>query len=429
VYPGCGLNGNVAILTLKEKIAIIGAGAAGCFAAANIPYRPGVEVTVFEKTGKALQKVKVSGGGRCNVTHECFDIPELILRYPRGRQLLKKSMHQFGPRQTIDWFQTRGVQLKAEADGRMFPVTDDSQTVIDCIWQEMMRNKVQVFYHKAITAIIPPSKSGNGMFALHFADTSVYSADAVLVAVGGLPKAEQYKWITSLGHTIQNPVPSLFTFNMPDNPVTELMGLSVPGVTVKIAGTKIIQHGPLLITHWGMSGPAILKTSAVAARELADRNYEFKVIINWLKDATDADIRETFLYQRREQGKQLVYNKSPFDLPRRLWEYLLKQCGVAPQVRWGDLPATAQNKLTEHLLRDIYQVKGKTTFKDEFVTCGGISLSGIDAQTMQSRLVPGLFFAGELLDVDGVTGGYNFQHAWSSGWIAAKHIASVSEKL
>lgn len=400
------------------KIAIIGAGAAGCFAAANIPYRPGVEVVVFEKTGKALQKVKVSGGGRCNTTHECFDIPELITRYPRGKQLLRKSLWQFSPRHTIDWFAERGVPLKTEADGRMFPVTDDSQTIIDCIWQQMMDNKVQVLYHKGVVAI----KKDNDRFIIHFADTSVYSADAVIIATGGFPKAEQYNWITAMGHTIQSPVPSLFTFNIPKHPITELMGVSVPQATVKIQGTKIAQQGALLITHWGMSGPAVLKTSAIGARELAGRNYDFGVIVNWLNDADDTTLKNTLAQLRKDHGKQLVHNKNPFDLPRRLWEFQLQQCGISESTRWGDLPATAQNKLIEKLLRDIYQVKGKTTFKEEFVTCGGIELSEIDPNTLQSRKVPGLYFAGEILDADGITGGYNFQHAWSSGWIAAHSI-------
>ena len=403
------------------KIAIIGAGAAGCFAAANIPYSEGIEVAVFEKTGKAMQKVKASGGGRCNVTHECFDIPEMVACYPRGKQLLRKSLYQFPPQHTIEWFESRGVKLKTEPDGRMFPITDDSQTIMDCIWQEMMRNKVQVYYHKAVTAI---QKRSSGGLELRFADTSVYHADKVLITSGGFPKAEQYKWITDLGHTIQPPVPSLFTFNMPKHPITALMGVSVPETTIKIAGTKITQQGPLLITHWGMSGPAVLKTSAIAARELADRNYEFQVVVNWLNNTTDADMKETIVHLRKEQGKQLVHHKNPFDLPKRLWEYQLQQCGVKEDTRWGDLPATAQNKLTEHLLRDIYIVKGKTTFKEEFVTCGGVNLAEIDPKTMQSRIVPGLSFAGEILDADGITGGYNFQHAWSSGWIATKNISN-----
>ena len=406
------------------KIAIIGAGAAGCFAAANIPYRPGVEVAVYEKTGKVLQKVKVSGGGRCNTTHDCYDIPELITRYPRGKSLLKKSLYQFGPQQTIDWFEARGVKLKTEDDGRMFPITDDSQTIIDCIWQEMMKQKVQMLYHKSVAKI----EKIKDQFILTFSDTSVASADAVLIATGGFPKAEQYKWIEALGHTIQSPVPSLFTFNIPKHPITELMGLSVPSATIKIAGTKISQSGPLLITHWGMSGPAVLKTSALAARELAYRNYEFQIVINWLGDMNDADMKDALVALRRDSGKQFVQNKNPFNLPRRLWEYMLQQCGISDETRWGDLPATAQNKLVEHLLRDLYSVKGKTTFKEEFVTCGGVTLSEIDPQTLQSRKVPGLYFAGEIVDVDGITGGYNFQHAWSSGWIVSQHISQPKKE-
>lgn len=402
------------------KIAIIGAGAAGCFAAANIPCLPGQEVSVFEKTGKAMQKVKVSGGGRCNVTHECHDVAEMLTAYPRGKQLLKKSLHRFGPAQTIEWFESRGVKLKVEEDGRMFPITDDSQTIIDCIWQQMMRNNVQVYYHKSVVALVRRSSES---WKIDFADGTTYEADKVVITTGGFPKPEQYKWIEATGHSIEPPVPSLFTFNMPGHPVTELMGVSVPDATVKIAGTKIAQTGPLLITHWGMSGPAILRTSAVAARELADRNYTFQVVINWLTDMNDADLREMLLQMRKEQGGQLVQNKNPFGLPRRLWDYLLHKCSIRDETRWGELPSVAQNKLVEHLLRDLYPVAGKTTFKEEFVTCGGVTLSEIDPQTMESRIAPGLYFAGEILDADGITGGYNFQHAWSSGWIAARSIA------
>ncbi|MES2702535.1 MAG: NAD(P)/FAD-dependent oxidoreductase [Bacteroidota bacterium] len=401
------------------KIAIIGAGAAGCFAAANIPAGSGIEVAVFEKTGKVMQKVKVSGGGRCNVTHECFDIPELVTRYPRGKQLLRKSLYRFGPQQTISWFEERGVKLKTETDGRMFPITDDSESIIGCIWQQVMRNKVEVFYHKSVASI---EKNASG-FVIHFADTSVHHADRVLIATGGFPKAEQYKWIMATGHPIQSPVPSLFTFNMPGNPITELMGVSVPNATVKISGTKIVSAGPLLITHWGMSGPAILKASAIGARELAEKNYEFQAMVNWTGDLTDTDIRDTIGRLRKEQGKQQVSGKNPFDMPRRLWEYQLLQCGINEDTRWGDLPAAGQNKLVERMVRDTYAVKGKTTFKEEFVTCGGVNLAEIDPQTMQSRVVPGLYFAGEILDADGITGGYNFQHAWSSGYVAAANIS------
>lgn len=401
------------------KIAIIGAGAAGCFAAANIPFKDGVEVTVFEKTGKALQKVKASGGGRCNTTHACFDIPELVTRYPRGKQLLRKTLYHFSPQDTIDWFGTRGIKLKKEADGRMFPVTDNSQTIIDCLWQEMMKNKVQVLYHKAVEKI----ERHDRQFNILFADKTEYRADKILIACGGFPQVKQYHWLTDLGHSIQSPVPSLFTFNIPKHPITELMGVSVPSVTIKIAGTKITEQGPLLVTHWGLSGPVVLRTSAWAARELADLNYHFRIQINWLDEAKEAELRETLAQLRREQGKLAMGQRNPFELPRRLWEYLLQKCGIPADMRWGELPAAQQNKLIEALLRDTYEVTGKTIFKEEFVTCGGINISEINPQTMESRIVPGLYFAGEILDVDGITGGFNFQHAWSSSFIAAQNMA------
>lgn len=401
-----------------KQIAIIGAGAAGCFAAANIPFQDGVQVTLFEKTGKVMQKVKVSGGGRCNTTHALFDVPELVTRYPRGKQLLKKSLYRFSPQQTIDWFGKRGVKLKTEADGRMFPITDDSQTIIDRIWQEMMRNHVQVKYHKAIERI----EKQDEQLLLHFADGTSFLADKVLIACGGFPKQDQYKWIVETGHTIQTPVPSLFTFNMPKHPITELMGVAVLDATVRITGTKISEHGPLLITHWGMSGPAVLRTSAWAARELSERNYEFNIQINWLLDVTEEELKEQLLDIRREQGKQSVGNKNPFNLPKRLWEYQLKNAGINEETKWGELPAAAQNKMISFLIRDAYDVKGKTTFKEEFVTCGGVKLSEIDPQTMESRIMKGLYFAGEILDVDGITGGFNFQHAWSSGFIASQSM-------
>lgn len=401
-----------------KQIAIIGAGAAGCFAAANIPFQDGIQVTVFEKTGKVMQKVKVSGGGRCNTTHALFDVPELVTRYPRGKQLLKKSLYRFSPEKTIDWFARRGVKLKAEADGRMFPITDDSQTIIDCVWQQMMQNKVQVKYHKSIDRI---TKAGE-QIQLHFNDDTTFLADKLLIACGGFPKQDQYKWIVETGHTIQTPIPSLFTFNMPKHPITELMGVAVPDATVRITGTKISEHGPMLITHWGMSGPAVLRTSAWAARELSERNYEFNIQINWLLDVTEEELKEQLLDIRREQGKQSVGNKNPFNLPKRLWEYQLKNAGINEETKWGELPAAAQNKMINFLIRDAYDVKGKTTFKEEFVTCGGVKLSEIDPQTMESRVMKGLYFAGEILDVDGITGGFNFQHAWSSGFIASQSM-------
>ncbi|MCB0700969.1 MAG: aminoacetone oxidase family FAD-binding enzyme, partial [Chitinophagaceae bacterium] len=260
------------------RVAIIGAGAGGCFAAANLKRQGGMEIFVFEKTSKALQKVKVSGGGRCNVTHACFDIPKLVERYPRGNRFLRKTLHRFTPQHTIAWFEEREVSLKTEDDGRMFPVTDDSQTIIDCIWGEMMKNKVQVRYHKAVERI----EKVDEQLMITFKDETSFLADRVIIACGGFAKKEQFSWLEHLGHTIEYPVPSLFTFNLHKNPITELMGVSVANVTVKIAGTKLTEHGPLLITHWGFSGPAILKCSAWGARILSEHGYDFIVLINWL---------------------------------------------------------------------------------------------------------------------------------------------------
>lgn len=405
------------------RIAIIGAGAAGCFAAANISHQPGRGVVVFEKSNKVLQKVKVSGGGRCNVTHACFDIPELVQRYPRGKQFLKKSLYKFSPQDTINWFQARGVELKTEEDGRMFPVTDNSQTIIDCLWQEMMKHKAVVRYGKALKKI---EKAGE-TFRLTFNDDTIYEADRVLIACGGFPKPEQYSWLKDIGHTIHQPVPSLFTFNIPRHPVTELMGVSVSNVSVKIAGTKIKEEGPVLITHWGLSGPAILRCSAWGARELNEQGYKFTAMVNWLGHAKEHDVVEEIKELRQYSGKQLLQGKNPFGLPRRLWEHFLVECGVVNDLRWGDLPSGIQNKLVKKLVSDEYHVSGKTTFKEEFVTAGGITLSEIDPQTMQSRVVPGLYFAGEIMDVDGITGGYNFQHAWSSAFIAAHSMMDTKK--
>lgn len=401
------------------KIAIIGAGAAGCFAAANIPTDKVDEVVIFEKSAKALQKVKVSGGGRCNVTHACFEIPELIKRYPRGKNFLKKTLSRFSPNDTIQWFEDRGVELKTESDGRMFPVSNDSQTIIDCIWTQLQKNKVSVRFGKAVKSI----EKAADRLEVSFLDGSQYMADKVLIACGGFPKQDQYKWINELGHTNNPPVPSLFTFNLPNHPIRDLMGISVEQVTLKVQGTKLKESGPILITHWGMSGPAVLKTSAWAARQLQEMGYDFHILINWLNDTNDEELGEIIKGMRIDQGKSLVYNKSPFTIiPRRLWEYFLKNIGVSEETKWGEMQAAHQRKLIETLLRDSYHVSGKTTFKEEFVTAGGVTLSEVDSKDMQSKVIPNLYFAGEILDVDGVTGGFNFQHAWSSAYIAAMNI-------
>jgi predicted Rossmann fold flavoprotein len=401
------------------KIAIIGAGAAGCFAAANMPFQLEDEIMIFEKTGKSLQKVKVSGGGRCNVTHACFEVPQLLEKYPRGKQLLKKTLYQFGPQQTINWFEERGVQIKKEEDGRMFPITDSSQTIIDCLMKELDKKKIFIRYNHGVEKV----EKADGGFHIYFSNGQQYVADKILIASGGYPKKEQYQWLFDLGHSIEEPVPSLFTFNMPKHPIIELMGVVIPEVTVKITGTKISSSGPLLITHWGMSGPAILKLSAWAARELAEKNYQFTILVNWLNGMPETDLKEHIARIRRSVGKQAVIHKNPFNLPKRFWEFQLWKNEIGEEIKWGDLPAVKQNRLMETLINDRYEVNGKTTFKEEFVTSGGIKLSEVNPTTMESRIVPGIYFAGEILDVDGVTGGFNFQHAWASGFIAAHSMA------
>lgn len=400
------------------KIAIIGAGASGCFAAANIHADKDYEVVIFEKSSKCLQKVKVSGGGRCNVTNGCFDVDDLLLKYPRGKALLRKSLYRFGPSDTIHWFESRGVQIKLEEDGRMFPVSNQSETIIRCLLDSLNKNKTEIKYRKSVKQI-QGSKNG---FQLLFEDQSVETADRILIATGGFPKREQFSWIENLGHTIVEPVPSLFTFNIPNHAITELMGVSVDEVTLKITGTKIIQHGPVLITHWGLSGPVVLRTSAWAARELAIKDYQFTIQINWLNDVAEEDLKLKIGSLRSSHGKNLVYSKNPFGLPKRLWEFLMDQSWIKPDVKWGELKSEQQKALIENTLNYKLNVTGKTTFKEEFVTCGGVPLSEINLNTMESKIVPGMYFAGEILDVDGITGGFNFQHAWSSAYIAAQEI-------
>lgn len=403
-----------------QKLIVIGGGAAGFFCAVNAArLNPLLKVTIVERSNKVLSKVKVSGGGRCNVTHHCFEITDLVKRYPRGQNFLKKAFHWFYTKNTVEWFEERGVKLKAEGDGRMFPITDNSQTIIDCLLREADKYNVQVLLHTDIKQVQKQADT----FILHISADATLKADFLCIACGGYPKAAHFEWLTSLGHTIEAPVPSLFTFNMPGNPITQLMGVSVEDVTVKITGSKLQQNGPLLITHWGLSGPAILKLSAWAARELANCNYTFNVIINWLPAYNDQTLRDEMQRVRRVHATQKISNRNPFGLPNRLWLYFLQQCNIHEDWRWADLPGKQQQQLIQMLVAQTFAVHGKTTFKEEFVTCGGIKLAEIDANTMQSKLQPGIYFAGEIMDIDGVTGGFNFQHAWTSGFIAAKSIA------
>ncbi len=415
-----------------KQLVVIGGGAAGFFCAVNAARNnPSLKVIIIEKTGKLLTKVKVSGGGRCNVTHACFEIPALVKKYPRGTNFLKKTFHQFNTSHCIQWFEERGVKLKTEADGRMFSITDSSQTIIDCLMQEANRFGVEIMRNSEVMGIEIQNANSEirreeKKFKVLFSELEFINSDFVVVACGGYPKSSMFNWLKEPGHSIEDPVPSLFTFNMPSNPITQLMGVVVKNTSVKIVGTKLSEEGPLLMTHWGMSGPAILKLSAWGARELANKNYHFNIIVNWVPQYNEHSLREEWQQIRNRHSAQKISNRNPFELPNRLWIYLLNECGIKEDIRWADLAGKEQNKLIKNLTRQEFEVKGKTTFKEEFVTCGGIKLSEVDANTMQSKIVPNLYFAGEILDVDGITGGFNFQHAWTSGWIAAQSIAKAS---
>ena len=409
-----------------SRLIVIGGGAAGFFCAVNAArMNRQLQVTIVEKTSKLLSKVRVSGGGRCNVTHALFDIAEMSKRYPRGSHFVKKTFHQFFTTDTIEWFQQRGVALKRESDGRMFPVTDSSQTIIDCLMHEVNKYGVQIRMNFEVKAI---ARQGNG-FLLHGTGDNRLEADFVCIATGGYPKAVLFDWLKSTGHTVAEPVPSLFTFNLPQHPITKLMGVSVHPARVKIEGSKLVEEGPVLITHWGLSGPAILRLSAWGANELADKGYQFKAYINWVPSYTEAALKEHMATLRKQHGSKKIVNHNFVSIPQRLWEFLLEQSTISNETRWADLSSKQENSLIQNLGHYPIEVRGKTTFKEEFVTAGGIALAEIDSQTMMSKKVPNLFFAGEVMNVDGITGGYNFQHAWTSGWIAAQTISRLANDM
>ena len=315
---------------MEKKLIVIGGGAAGFFCAINAArMNPDLKVTIIEKSNKLLAKVKVSGGGRCNTTHACFEIIELTRKYPRGQNFVKKAFHWFNTNNTIDWFAERGVQLKTEADGRMFPVTDDSQTIINCLLKEADKYQIEILMQSEVISI---DTTPNG-FQLQTPNSKLQTT-YVCIACGGYPKSSMFDWLRKLGHTIEEPVPSLFTFNMPGNTITELMGVSVEKAGVKIAGTKLSEEGPLLITHWGMSGPAILRLSAWGARQLADLNYHFTLLVNWLPDYREVDLRSDWQSYRDEYASQKTCNKNPFGLPGRLWLHLLACSDIDSEIRW-----------------------------------------------------------------------------------------------
>jgi len=414
----------------RKRLVVIGGGAAGFFCAVNAArLAPALEVVLVEKSNKLLAKVKVSGGGRCNITHACFDVEEMSTNYPRGKNFVKKTFHRFFTPDTINWFESRGVKLKTEADGRMFPATDSSQTVIDCLLNEAGRYEVKINPNTEVRAV----KYEGGKFSVELFDSRTgncrfLASDFILVACGGYPKLSMFRWIQAMGHKIEEPVPSLFTFNLPHHPITRLMGISTTRSKVKIKNTKFEQEGPLLITHWGLSGPVVLRLSAWAARHLAAENWNFQISVNWLAQYNEQNLRQEFQQLRYSLAAQKMAGKNPFQLPGRLWQFLAVQSGVKEEWRWADLPSAEQNRFIKNIINSEFLVKGKTMFKEEFVTAGGICIQEVDHNTMMSKKIPGLFFAGEVLDVDAITGGFNFQHAWTSGFIAAESIASLAEK-
>ena len=398
------------------KVAIIGGGAAGFFAAFSVKeHHPTAVVTIFEKSDKLLSKVKISGGGRCNVTHACFKPSLLSKFYPRGEKQLKKAFSVFQPKDTVEWFAKRGVSLKAEIDNRMFPDTNNSQTIIDCFLKEARTKDIKIVKNNAVSSFEPNDK---GIY-LNF-KTGNQQFDKVVLATGGSPKMRGFEWLEKTGHTIVEPLPSLFTFNMPKESITELMGLVVENATVRIQATKLQYSGPVLVTHWGMSGPAILKLSAWGARLLFKKSYQFNIQINWLSIKNEEEVNSILIEKESSIRKKKIANANPFTLPNRMWVYLLERVQINPDLPWFELSKKNKNKLINVLLNDVYEVCGKTTFKEEFVTSGGVSLEDVNFSTMESLKCENLYFAGELLNIDGITGGFNFQAAWTTGFIAGK---------
>lgn len=401
-------------------IIVIGGGAAGFMGAitAAETFRD-AKVTILEKNRSVLNKVRVSGGGRCNVTNAAPTLPELLKGYPRGAKFLRPLFELFNNQHTIEWFESRGVPLKTEPDGRMFPTTNDSETIINCLLQAAHHANVQIRTSAGVTQIEPKSTG----FDVILQSGETLHADRVLVTSGGHPQLAGYDWLSSLGMEIVSPVPSLFTFNIPVSPLKDLMGVSVGTVGVKMAGSKLTESGPLLFTHWGVSGPAILRLSAWGARELSDKNYQFVSLVNFTNKKPNEILQQLTDFQRDSAWRmKFIPTQAPFGLPQRLWKQLVELSNIPDTMRWTDLPAKNLNRLVEHLTNFQLDVQGKTTFKEEFVTCGGVNLNGLHAKTLESRQVPGLFFAGEVLDIDGITGGYNFQAAWTTGFVAGSRL-------
>ena len=396
-------------------IIIVGGGAAGFFTAINIVEKnPKLKVAILERGAEVLQKVRISGGGRCNVTHAIFEPNELVKFYPRGEKELRGPFHQFCSGDTIEWFEKHGVELKIEADGRMFPVSNSSQTIIDCFLKATQKLGIAVLTGQSVQSIFKKDTAWKIE-----TQTENYLAEKLILATGSNPKV--WEMLQTFGHVVVSPVPSLFTFNIKDSRIKELPGVAAQ-VTVKVKDTKLTSTGPLLITHWGMSGPAILKLSAWGARILHDKNYQFTIFVNWLNDADKEDVEKKLKDLKQEHAKKSVSKKSPFELTNRLWESLVLASGIESETKWADLSKTQLQNLANQLTNGTFQVNGKSTFKEEFVTAGGIDLKEINFKTMESKLHESLYFAGEIVNIDAITGGFNFQNAWTSGFIVANAV-------
>lgn len=400
-----------------KKVIIIGGGAAGYFTAINAKENnPDLDITILEKGKEVLQKVKISGGGRCNVTHACFEPKELVKFYPRGEKELLGPFHQFMTGDTFEWFDDRGIPLKIESDNRVFPEANTSQAIIDCFQKNVDSLGITVLKNHGVNSVEQQENKW-----LVKTKNQEFTADFVVVAAGSSKKV--WDLCKTLDHTIIKPVPSLFTFNIKDKRIIDLGGISVPNAEVKLVGTNLENSGPLLITHWGLSGPAILKLSAFGARILADKNYQYNVVVNWLGQDFDL-VLEELLQLKKSQPKKQVHLKSPFtDIPRRLWERFVAAAEIKTNQNWGDLSNKHLNNLATQLTKGLFNANGRTTFKDEFVTAGGVDLKEINFKRFESKKHKNLFFVGEVLNIDAVTGGFNFQNAWTGGFICAKSIA------
>ena len=408
----------------NKQVFIVGGGAAGFFAAITCAEaNPNLSVTILERGKSVLEKVRISGGGRCNLTHACFQAKPLTKFYPRGEKPLLGPFNQFQCKDTVEWFESRGVKTKVESDGRMFPVTDRSQTVIDCLLGAAQKAGVRVLKSTRVTKISRGS-DGSNQWVLTTPGAD-YRADKLMIATGSNPKI--WALLKEIGHQTIAPVPSLFTFNIKDERIKDLAGLSVSNALVKVTGTKLEANGPLLITHWGLSGPGVLKLSAWGARLLNEKQYNFDLQVNWLGDINYNEAAERLKKIKEENRLRLVVKYPQFEIPRRLWQRLTATAGIQEDRKWADLAKKQFNKLVTELTQGTYSVKGKSTFKDEFVTAGGILLKEVNFKTFESKNFPNLFFAGEVLNIDAVTGGFNFQAAWTGGWLAGRAMAGVNE--